>query len=147
MSATIMKNRKAYHNYEVEDKFEAGIALRGTEVKSIRAGNISLQESFIVVRNLELYLQGAHIKPYEMGNIHNHSPLRERKLLMHKREIQRLKAQVDRNGMTLIPLSIYLKRGRIKVQVGLCRGKNQGDKRQTMKERDQNREMQRALKR
>lgn len=142
----ITQNRKARHDYHILDSYEAGIALTGTEVKSLRAGNMNLKDSYVDVSRDELYLVGAYIAPYEQGNIYNHEPERKRKLLMHKREIQRLAAQVAEKGLTLVPLRVYFKRGKAKVEVGVARGKQTVDKRQTIKERDAKREIERALK-
>lgn len=143
---TIVQNRRARHDYHVLDRFEAGIELRGTEVKSLRGGHISLKDSYADVENGEMFLVGAHIHPYEKGNIYNHDPERPRRLLMHKREIVRLGAQIAEKGLTLVPLRVYFKQGRVKVELGLCRGKQTVDKRQTLRERDIKRETDRILK-
>jgi SsrA-binding protein len=143
----IVQNRRARHEYQVLDSFEAGIELRGTEVKSLRAGQITLKDSYADVQSGEMYLIGAHINPYEQGNIYNHDPERPRKLLMHKHEIERLSSQVAEKGLTLIPLRVYFKDGRAKVELGLCRGKQTHDKRATIRERDAKREMDKAVKR
>lgn len=142
----IAQNRKARHDYHILDNYEAGIALTGTEVKSLRAGNMNLKDSYVDVSKDELYLVGAYIAPYEQGNIHNHEPERRRKLLMHKREIVRLAAQVAEKGLTLVPLRVYFKRGKAKVEIGLAKGKQTIDKRDTIKERDAKREIERAMK-
>lgn len=134
----LVTNRKARHDFHVVECFEAGIALQGTEVKSCRARQISLQEGFIAIENGEVWLQNVHIAPYEQGNQFNHPPLRKRKLLLHKKEITRMAKQIDQKGMTLIPLSIYLKKGKVKVQVGVCKGKDRADKRDTIKKREEN---------
>ena len=134
----LVTNRKARHDFHVVECFEAGIALQGTEVKSCRARQISLQEGFIAIENGEVWLQNVHIAPYEQGNQFNHPPLRKRKLLLHKKEITRMAKQIDQKGMTLIPLSIYLKKGKVKVQVGVCKGKDRADKRETIKKREEN---------
>ena len=139
----LVTNRKARHDYHVVEKFEAGIALVGTEVKSCRGRQISLQEGFISVEKGEVWLENVHIAKYEQGNQFNHNPLRRRKLLLHKKEIARLIKQVDQKGMTMIPLSMYLKRGKVKVQVGLCKGKDKADKRESMKKREENIKIQR----
>ncbi|MBR2634231.1 MAG: SsrA-binding protein SmpB [Clostridia bacterium] len=139
-------NRKAYHDYFVEEKMEAGIELFGTEVKSIRAGTVNLKDSYLSVREGELFVKGVHISPYEKGNIFNRDPLRERKLLMHKKEILKLRAYTERDGYTLIPLSFYLKKGRVKVEVGVCRGKKLYDKRESALKKDREREIQRGIK-
>jgi SsrA-binding protein len=141
----LVQNRRARHQYHVEESFEAGIALRGTEVKSCRAGNISLNEAYARVIDGELWLMGSHIAPYEQGNRNNHEPVRNRKLLMHRREIVRLRQATEAKGLTLVPLKVYLSNGRVKVEVGLCRGKNVRDKRQDMKKRDDERETRRAV--
>ena len=142
----IASNRKAYHDYFVEDKYEAGIELFGTEVKSIRQGNVNLKDSFCIVKDGEMVVHGMHVSPYEKGNIFNRDPLRPRRLLMHKREILRLFAKVKQDGYALVPLSLYFKGPRIKVEVGLCRGKKLYDKRDAAAARDAKREMDRARK-
>ena len=142
----IASNRKAYHDYFVEDKYEAGIELFGTEVKSIRQGNVNLKDSFCIVKDGEMVVHGMHVSPYEKGNIFNRDPLRPRRLLMHKREILRLYAKVKQDGYALVPLSLYFKGPRIKVEVGLCRGKKLYDKRDAAAARDAKREMDRARK-
>lgn len=142
---TIAQNRKAFHDYFVEERFECGLALFGTEVKSIRLGKVNLKESWAQIRKGEIWVEGMHISPYEQGNIFNRDPLRPKKLLMHKAEIRKLDAKVAKQGFTLIPLEIYLKDGRMKMQLGLCRGKQLHDKRDSMAKRDSNREIQRAL--
>ncbi len=143
---TCASNRKAFHDYFVEERFEAGIELFGTEVKSIRAGTVNLKDSYLNIRQGELFAKGIHISPYEKGNIFNRDPLRERKLLMHKKEILKLRALAERDGYTLIPLSLYLKRGRVKVEVGICRGKKLYDKRESALKRDLERENRRGIK-
>lgn len=142
----IIRNKKARHEYFILSTYEAGIALLGTEVKSIREGKLNFLDSYARIRNGELWLIGLHISPYEKGNIHNHDPLRERKLLMHSREIERLRKSIDEKGLTFIPLSIYLKNGKIKVELGLAKGKQLYDKRQDSASRDAKREMERAKK-
>ena len=134
-------NRKARHDYFIEDTLECGIALTGTEVKSIRKGSINLKDGYAMVKNGQLQLIGVHISPYEQGNIFNRNPLRPKKLLMHKREIRRLYAEVKQQGLTLIPLSVYFLNGRAKLEVGLCKGKKNYDKRETIKQRDLERNM------
>ena len=141
----MIQNRKARHEYFVEDTIEAGLALFGTEVKSIRKGKANLQDSYISVKQGEAFIWGMHISPYEQGNIFNRDPLRERKLLLHKQEIRYLAEQAARMGYTLIPLSIYFKNNRVKVEVGICRGKKLYDRRESLKQRDDEREMQRAF--
>ena len=143
---TIAKNSKAYHDYFIEEKYEAGIELAGTEVKSIRLGNVNLKDSFCLVKDGELSVLGMHISPYEKGNIFNKDPRRTRRLLMHKREINRLQAYVQRDGYALVPLSVYFKNARVKVEVGLCKGKKNYDKRDAMARRDAKRDMDRAVK-
>ena len=142
----IAANRKAYHDYFVEDRFEAGIALKGTEVKSLRAGTVSMKECFCAVKDGELFVYGMHISPYEKGNIFNKDPLRVRKLLMHRREITRLAALAAQKGYSLIPLSLYFKNSKVKVELGLCRGKKIYDKRDTAAEKDSKRLIERSLK-
>lgn len=142
----IAKNAKAFHDYFVEDRLEAGIVLAGTEVKSIRQGGANLKDSFCQVKDGEMFLYGAHISPYEKGNIFNKDPRRTRKLLLHRREILRLQMAVQRDGLTLIPLTLYFDGPRVKVELGLCRGKKLYDKRASAAERDSKREMDRAMK-
>lgn len=142
----LISNRKARHDYFVLESFEAGIALAGTEVKSLRAKLGNLNDAFAHFEGPELFLYGLHITPYGFGNIHNHDPLRVRKLLMHKRELLRLKGLVLQKGHTLIPLTLYLKRGRVKVSLGLCKGKVQHDKREDIKRRDADREARQMMK-
>jgi SsrA-binding protein len=140
------QNRKAHHDYYVEEKYEAGIELAGTEVKSVRAGTLNLKDSYCTVREGELFVHGMHISPYEKGNIFNKDPVRPRRLLMHKREIRKLHALVKQDGYTLVPLSVYFKDSRVKVEVGLCKGKKNYDKRDAAAQRDAKREMDRAMK-
>ena len=142
----IAQNRKARHDFFVDDTYEAGIALFGTEVKSLRAGAVNLKDSYCYIKDGEIFSTGVHISPYEKGNIFNRDPLRERKLLMHKREIMKLLGQVKQDGLTLIPISVYFKGSRVKVQVGLCKGKKQHDKRDAMAQRDAKRTIDRELK-
>lgn len=139
------QNRKAFHDYFVEDRYEAGIELAGTEVKSIRAGTVNLKDAYCGVKDGELYLHGMHISPYEKGNIFNKDPIRVRRLLMHKREIRKLWALVKQDGYTLVPLSVYFKEARVKVEIGLCKGKKNYDKRDSEAQRDAQREMARSL--
>lgn len=143
----IAKNKKARHNYVILSSFEAGIVLKGTEVKSMRENLLNLTDSYARVKEGELWLIGMHISPYEKGNIHNHDPQRIRKLLMHSREIVRLRKNIDEKGLTLVPLSVYLKNGRVKVELGLVRGKHLYDKREDYITRAAQREMERAKKR
>ena len=142
---TIAENRKARHEYFIVESLEAGIELFGTEVKSIRAGGVNLKDSWISVDDGEAFIKNMHISPYEKGNIFNRDPYRVRKLLLHKKEIMRLFGQVKQGGYTLIPISLYFKGSRVKVQVGLCKGKKLHDKRESTAQRDTKREMQRAL--
>lgn len=142
----IARNSKAFHDYFVEEAFEAGVVLSGTEVKSIRQGAVNLKDSFCQVKGGELWLYGVHISPYEKGNIFNKDPRRTRKLLMHRREIFRLQSVVQREGLTLVPLALYFKDARVKVEVGLCKGKKLYDKRATAAERDSKRDIDRAMK-
>ena len=141
----VAQNKKAYHEYFVEETYECGLSLKGTEVKSMRQGRINLKESFCMIRNGEIFAEGMHISPYEQGNIFNTDPLRPKKLLMHKNEIRKLAGLVSRQGYTLIPLKVYLKDGRMKLELGLCRGKHLHDKRDAAAERDAKREMDRAV--
>ncbi len=138
-------NRKAYHDYFIDETFEAGIVLVGTEVKSLREGRVNLRDSFGEVRGGELFLVGVHISPYEQGNIANHEPLRPRKLLLHAREIDRIAEKVNERGYTVVPTKLYFKDGRAKVEIGLARGKHLYDKRQDMARRDAQRDVERAL--
>ncbi|ORC37239.1 SsrA-binding protein [Marispirochaeta aestuarii] len=139
-------NRKARFNYMVLDSLECGIALQGTEVKSMRAGKFSFTDAYARIRNGELWLVGFHITPYEFGNIFNHEPVRERRLLAHKDEIKRLQRKVDEKGLTLVPLKFYLKGGIVKLELGVCQGKKLHDKRQSIKERDDKRAADREFK-
>lgn len=143
---TITTNKKAFHEYFVIESFEAGISLSGTEVKSIRAGGVNLKDSWCSVDDGELIIKQMHISPYDHGNIFNREPKRDRKLLMHKREIMRLLGTVKQQGLTLIPLSVYFKGSLVKVQLGLCKGKQLHDKRAVAAKRDANRTIDRALK-
>lgn len=143
---TIAENRQARHEYFILESIEAGIELFGTEVKSIRQGGVSLKEAWISIENGEAWVKQMHIAPYEKGNIFNRNPLRERKLLMHKREILRLFGQVKQGGLTLIPISMYFKGSNVKVQVGLCKGKKLYDKREDAAKRDAQKLIQRTIK-
>lgn len=142
----IAKNQKAYHEYFIEEKFEAGIELFGTEVKSIRAGTVSLKEAWCQIKNGELWIKQMHISPYEQGNIFNKDPLRPKRLLMHKREILRLFGKVKQDGFSIIPLSVYLNGPRVKVEIALARGKKLYDKREDNAVKDAKRQMDRAMK-
>jgi SsrA-binding protein len=142
----IASNRKAFYDYEIIEKLEAGISLTGTEIKSIRAGGAHIREAYARPTNGEMWLYGAHIAPYEAASTMNHEPTRPRRLLLHKAQIREWTSAMSERGLTIVPLSLYLKRGRAKVELGLARGKKQYDKRQTIARRDAEREMQRALK-
>ena len=142
----IAANRKAYHDYFIDDKYEAGISLVGTEVKSLRAGQVNLKDSYCSIKNGEIFANGIHISPYEKGNIFNRDPRRSRKLLMHKREILKLFSLVSQKGYTLVPLSLYFKDSKVKVEIGLCRGKKLYDKRDAEAEKQANRDSERIRK-
>ena len=142
----IAANRKAYHDYFVDDKYEAGISLVGTEVKSLRAGQVNLKDSYCSIKDGEIFANGIHISPYEKGNIFNRDPRRVRKLLMHKREILKLFSLVSQKGYTLVPLSLYFKDSKVKVEIGLCRGKKLYDKRDSEAEKQANRDSERIRK-
>jgi SsrA-binding protein len=146
-SQDIVVNKKARFEYEILDTFEAGIVLHGTEVKSLRLKNVSIQEAFARIKNNEVFIVGMNISLYEMANRFNHEPLRERKLLMHKHEIKRLTGKLQEKGLTLVPLKLYFKNGKAKVLLGLGKGKAKYDKRKTIQKRDADRDMQRDLKR
>lgn len=136
----VANNKKAYHDYFVEEKLEAGLVLHGTEVKSLRMGKCSIKESFIRVENGEVFVYGMHISPYEKGNIFNKDPLRVKKLLLHKTEINKMTGKIKEKGFTMVPLQVYFKAGRAKMEIGLCRGKKLYDKRQDIAKKDQKRE-------
>ncbi|MBQ7380886.1 MAG: SsrA-binding protein SmpB [Clostridia bacterium] len=142
----IAQNKKAYHDYFVDEKYEAGIELFGTEVKSIRAGTVNLKDSYCEISDGELFALGFHISPYDHGNIFNHEPLRKKRLLMHKREIMKLHGLVSQKGFTLVPLSLYFSGSKVKMEVGLCRGKKLYDKREDMAKNDAKRTMERTFK-
>ena len=142
----IAANKKAYHEYFVLEKFEAGISLAGTEVKSIRAGNVNLKDSFCTIKDGELFVRGMHISPYEHGNIFNKDPVRPRKLLMHKKEIIKLNSKIMQDGVALIPLSLYFKDSLVKLELGLCKGKKLHDKRDSEAERESRRDIERTIK-
>ena len=144
-SKIIAQNKKAWHDYFVDEKYEAGIALFGTEVKSVRAGAVNLKDSYCSIKNGELFILGMHISPYEKGNIFNREPLRDKKLLMHKREIMKLGGLMSQKGYTLVPLSLYFSGKNVKVEIGLCRGKKLYDKRDALAEKQVGREMDRRL--
>lgn len=143
---TIAQNKKARHDYFVEETYEAGIELCGTEVKSLRAGRVNLKDSWCSIVDGEIFVNGMHISPYEQGNIFNRDPMRVRKLLMHKKEIFKLYGTVKQTGYSLIPISLYFKDSKVKLQVGLCKGKKLYDKRADMAERSAKRDMERAIK-
>lgn len=143
---TITTNKKAFHDYFVEESLEAGIELFGTEIKSIRGGTVNLKDSWCSVDDGEMFVNGMHVAPYEMGNIFNRDPYRKRKLLLHKREIMRLFGLTKQQGLTLIPLSLYFKGSRVKVQLGVCKGKKLHDKRAVMAAKEVKREMERTFK-
>ncbi len=139
-------NRKARHEYFIEDEYESGIVLKGTEIKSIRKGNCNIKDSYAIVRNDEVFLLNTHISVYEEGNIFNHEETRTRKLLLNKKEIKKIKVKLEQEGLTLIPLKLYFTRNKAKILLGVCRGKKNYDKRQTIKERDIKRDMDKAMK-
>lgn len=145
-SNDLVSNRRATHDYEILETFEAGIVLQGTEIKSIRDHGASLQESYVKVVSGEIWLIGCSIAPYRFGNIHNHEEKRDKKLLMHKREINRLRVAAQEKGLTLIPLGMYLKQGKVKIRIAIAKGKKNIDKRSDIKERDEKRHIQQALK-
>ena len=142
----IAQNKKAFHDYFILDRYEAGIELFGTEVKSVRAGGVNLKDSFCTVKDGELFARGVHISPYEKGNIFNRDPMRPKRLLMHKREIQKLALRAQQDGLALVPLSLYFKDSRVKLELGLCQGKKLHDKRETEARRSADREIDRAMK-
>jgi len=142
----VAQNKKAYHEYHILEKFEAGIELFGTEVKSIRAGTLNLKDSFCTVKDGELFARGMHISPYEKGNIFNRDPMRPKRLLMHKREILKLYGKIKQDGLALIPLSVYFKDSRVKLEIGLAKGKKLHDKRDAAAEKSSAREMERHIK-
>ena len=145
-SNDLASNRQAYHNFEISETFEAGISLKGTEVKSLRSNSASLQESYVKIIKQELWLLGAHIPHYSHGNIHNHDERRDRKLLMHKKEISKLRSTVTEKGMSIVALKLYLTKGLVKIKIGLAKGKKLHDKRASIKEREDNKRIQRSLK-
>lgn len=142
----LAQNRKARHDYEILETYEAGLVLKGTEIKSIRQGKMNLADGYVSIRNGEAWLKNVHISVYEQGNIFNHDPLRDRKLLLHKREIYKLQEEVKQKQLTIVPLKVYLVRGRAKVLIGLARGKKQYDKRHSLKEEQMKRDIDRAMK-
>ena len=142
----VANNKKAYHDYFIEEKYECGIALHGTEVKSLRMGKCSIKESFVRIENGEVYVYGMHVSPYEKGNIFNKDPLRVKKLLLHKQEINKLVGKIKEKGFTLVPLQVYFSNGRAKIEIGLARGKKLYDKRDDIGKKDQRRETEREFK-
>jgi SsrA-binding protein len=142
---TVAQNKKAYHDYFIEDTYEAGIVLQGTEIKSIRAGRVNLKDSYARIHKGEIFLYNMHISPYDQGNRYNHDPLRTRKLLLHKREINKLIGETKEAGYALVPLKLYLKNGYAKVLIGLAKGKKKYDKREDLKRKEANREIERAF--
>lgn len=142
----IANNKKAYHDYFIEETYEAGIALHGTEVKSMRMGKCSVKESFIRIENGEMFVYGMHVSPYEKGNIFNKDPMRVKKLLLHKYEINKLQGKIKEMGYTLVPLQVYFKEGKVKVEVGLAKGKKLYDKREAIAKKDQKREAEKEFK-
>ena len=142
----VANNKKAYHDYFIDETYETGIALHGTEVKSIRMGKCSIKESFIRIENGEVFVYGMHVSPYEKGNIFNKDPLRVKKLLMHRSEINKLMGKIKEKGYTLVPLQVYFKKGRVKVEIGLARGKKLYDKRADIAKKDQKREAEKEFK-
>lgn len=146
MSKTIATNRKAFHDYFIEEKFEAGLVLVGTEIKSIRKGSVQFKDAYIEIKGNEAFIIGMHIAPYEFGNQFNHDETRDRKLLLHKLEIKKLNKSVQQKGYTVVPLAIYLKDGKAKMEVALAKGKANYDKRQSLKEKDAKREIEKAMK-
>lgn len=141
-----IKNRKAYYDYEIEDTYEAGIVLKGTEIKSIREGKANLKDSYAIVKNGEVFLLNMHISHYDNGNIFNHDETRTRKLLLNKKEIYKMRDSIEREGYTLVPIKVYFKNNRAKIQIGIARGKKSYDKREAIKKKDMNREIQKQLK-
>lgn len=142
----LAQNRKARHDYEIIDTYEAGLVLKGTEIKSVRKGKMNLQDGYISIHQGEAWLKNAHISPYDHGNIFNHDPLQDRKLLLHRTEINKLASEIKLSGMTIVPLKVYLVRGRAKLLIGLARGKNKYDKRHALKEKQAKRDIDRAMK-
>lgn len=146
MEKIVATNKKAYHDYFVEDTYEAGVVLVGSEVKSIRCGGVNLRDSFVIIKNGEAFMLGAHISPYKMGSFFNVDARRTRKLLLNRAEINKLRGRVEQEGYTLIPLKLYFKGSLVKIEVGVCKGKELHDKRASIKEKENNRNLQRVLK-
>lgn len=142
----VSQNKKAYHDYFILDTYEAGIELRGTEIKSVRKGSTNLKDAFIRIKNNEAFIENMHIAPYEQGNRFNHEPLRTRKLLLHKKQIKKLQKEVKENGLTIVPTKLYFNTSKLKVEIALARGKKLYDKRQDLKAKDAKRDVERALK-
>ena len=142
----VTQNKKAFHDYFILDTYEAGIELKGTEIKSVRLGHVNLKDAFIRFKNDEAFIENMHIAPYEQGNIFNHEPLRNRKLLLHKKQIKQLQREVKENGLTVVPTKLYFNTSKLKVEIALARGKKLYDKRQDLKAKDAKRDMERALK-
>ncbi len=142
----VANNKKAYHDYFIDEKYEAGVSLHGTEVKSLRMGKCSIKEAFVRIENGEVFVYGMHVSPYEKGNIFNKDPLRVKKLLLHKAEINKLLGKIKEKGFTLVPLQVYFKNGKVKVEIGLARGKKLYDKRQDIAKKDQRREAEKEFK-
>ena len=142
----VSQNKKAYHDFFILDTYEAGIELKGTEIKSVRKGSVNLKDSFIRIKNDEAFIENMHIAPYEQGNRFNHEPLRTRKLLLHKKQIKKLQKEVKENGLTIVPTKLYFNTSKLKVEIALARGKKLYDKRQDLKEKDSKRDIERALK-
>lgn len=142
----VTQNKKAFHDYFILDAYEAGIELKGTEIKSVRLGHVNLKDTFIRFKNDEAFIENMHIAPYEQGNIFNHEPLRNRKLLLHKKQIKKLQREVKENGLTVVPTKLYFNTSKLKVEIALARGKKLYDKRQDLKAKDAKRDMERALK-
>lgn len=140
------QNKKAFHDYFILDTYEAGIELKGTEIKSVRKGSVNLKDAFIRIKNDEAFIENMHIAPYEQGNIFNHEPLRTRKLLLHKKQIRKLQKEVKENGLTIVPTKLYFNTSKLKVEIALARGKKLYDKRQDLKAKDAKRDVERALK-
>lgn len=142
----VTQNKKAFHDYFVLETYEAGIELKGTEIKSVRLGHVNLKDAFIRMKNDEAFIENMHIAPYEQGNIFNHEPLRNRKLLLHKKQIKKLQREVKENGLTIVPTKLYFNTSKLKVEIALARGKKLYDKRQDLKAKDAKRDMERAMK-
>lgn len=147
MIKVVATNRKAYHDYFIQETYETGISLLGTEVKSLREGKVNLKDSYVIIKDNEAFLLNCHISPYSHGNIQNHDPLRTRKLLLHRKEINKLFGALSQKGFTIIPLKVYFKKGKAKVEIGLAKGKRKYEKREAIREKEARREIERHLKR